>query len=33
LLAAADGVDFARDQPRLSDSALSKQLSTREEAG
>ena len=35
LLAAADWVDFAflRDQLNLSDSALSKQLSTLEEAG
>jgi DNA-binding MarR family transcriptional regulator len=35
LLAAADWVDFAflRDRLRLSDSALSKQLSTLEEAG
>src|SRR4051812_169356 len=35
LLAAADWVDFAfvRDELRLSDSALSKQLSTLEEAG
>ena len=35
LLAAADGADFAflRDELGLSDSALSKQLSTLEEAG
>jgi DNA-binding MarR family transcriptional regulator len=35
LLAAADAVDFAfvRDQLQLSDSALSKQLSTLEDAG
>jgi DNA-binding MarR family transcriptional regulator len=35
LLAAADWVDFAfiRDQLRLSDSALSKQLSTLQDAG
>jgi DNA-binding MarR family transcriptional regulator len=35
LLAAADWVDFAflRDQLKLSDSALSKQLSTLDEAG